>query len=1045
MKRVSSDLQEALAETSAPDPAQLPTAAATKPDAPTALRAEAEGTGPTVAAQPEATGPTVAAKADDIASSDTVATRAATTLLDAAHPPKRIGRYVVKSTLGRGGMGVVYRATDPDLKRPVAIKVLHDRLLAGQILRQRFLQEAQAMASLTHPNIVQVFDVGSDDGRIFIAMEFIAGTTLREWMADEHSWREVRDTFMRAGQGVAAAHARGIIHRDFKPDNVLMSDDGRVCVSDFGLARSLGEVETGARPARDTSANLLPPSTLTSTGEVMGTPAYMAPEQHHGDATDGRTDQFSFCVALYEALYGERPYQGKSMIELAVAVDAGVIAPPTRTRGVPSWLRAVVLRGLRPTPDERYPSMKELLAALSRDPGRTARRVGLAVGLVGLTLGASYFAFTEDTRDPCADAGAPLTKVWSPSRAETIAAAFRKTDVAYAPAAADRARARVDAYASAWRGQRTQSCKATQARQQSQDLLDRRTLCLDRRLAALDATLATLERATPATVQNAVRTVSELPDLAACENAEQLLALVPPPAATQRAELAELQRQLAALASRSPDKGDFEPLLAEAEHVLAAATNLGYAPFIAEVQHAYAELAIDAQRFDRARKLLDDALANASRGRDDRGVAEAWIRRFEIEADHAAKGEAIATVEEAAKAAVLRAGDGGLTGSLQMAIGRQRFKGDRIPEAGEAFEAARAAFVAAYGYTDLRSSRALHNLALVRRENADLPGAKQLLEQSIAQQRTILGPEHPQIQQAESVLSTVLRDLGDTAGAIALATRSLEVREKLYGPKHDEVAASLSALGGVEYITGDYAKALEHYKRSIDIYAAVRGADHKETGGARKNVGMTLTALGRGDEAKVELEEALRVAKKHNDQASIADVLNDLASAVAPKDRPASIDYTRRAIEMRIKLYGPSHPLVASSQINLALDLIEERQYDEAETNLRAALATWEAKLGKTHPRLAYPLIGLGKIALARKQGASAVPSLERAVKLVAEASVDVMLRAEAKFVLGKALWQSGDRKRATKLAGEALEALGKEAGVDELRAEIAAWQKRPT
>jgi tetratricopeptide (TPR) repeat protein len=961
-----------------------------------------------------------------------------------AQRPQRIGRYVVKTLLGRGGMGVVYRATDPDLKRPVAIKLLHDKLLAGEVIRQRFLQEAQAMASLTHPNIVSVFDVGTDEGRIFIAMEFIEGTTLRDWMMQPRSWREIRDTFVRAGQGLAAAHKRGIIHRDFKPDNVLISDEGRVCVSDFGLARSIGEADGAPRGARVGSSAGLAPSTLTSTGEVMGTPAYMAPEQHHGEATDGRTDQFSFCVALYEALFGERPFKGKTMLELAVTVDAGTIEAPAQARKVPSWLRAVVLRGLRPNPGDRYPSMANLLAALSRDPARTARRAAVFVGLVGVTFGATFIALREDSRDPCADAAAPMGKIWSPARAETIAKAFADSGVAYAAGASERARTRIDAYAMSWRTQRKQSCKATQAGQQSQDLLDRRALCLDRRLAELDATLTSFEGATPDTVKAAVRTVSELGDLSACSNAEALLAQVPPPPPAQRAELKRLQNELAMLTIKA-EKTEPAALLAEAEQLLAAATKLGYAPFLADVQHSYADIVIDSQNFDRARKLLDDALANASRGRDDRGVAEAWIRRFEIEADHFAKGDKIATIEEAAKAAVLRAGDTGLTGSFQMALGRQRFKSGRDAEAGEAFEAARAAFVAAYGESDLRSARALHNLALIRDEAGDFQGAKQLLEQSIAAQRAILGPEHPTIQQAESVLSTVLRELGDTAGAIELAERALELREKLYGPKHEEVAASLQTVAGAYYIAGQSAKALELYKRAVDIYIEVRGRDHKETASARDNVGMTLTSLGRGAEARTELEEALRVAKKHDDKPLIANIYNNLGMSVAATDRLASIDYNKRALEMRIKIHGASHPLVASSQTNLAYDLIEERQYDEADQLLRASLATFEAKLGSKHTRLAYPLIGLGKIALARKQAKTVVPDLERAVALVADAEVDALLRAEAKFVLARALWHSGDRKRAEKLAAEALEALGNEPGVEDLHAEITAWQKRPT
>jgi serine/threonine protein kinase len=234
----------------------------------------------------------------------------------------RLGRYVIIDLLGSGGMGVVYTAYDPDLDRRVALKLLRpDRGPSwGETGRLRLLREAQAIARLSHPNVIAVYDAGSFGDQVFVAMEFIEGGTLRQWLEERPPWREVLDRFLLAGRGLAAAHAAGLVHRDFKPDNVLLSRDGRVRVMDFGLARPIGEpsrMEEWRAPA-GSGGNLASP--LTQWGEALGTPGYMAPEQLRGEASDARSDQFSFCVSLYEALYGERPFLGDSPREIVDAV-----------------------------------------------------------------------------------------------------------------------------------------------------------------------------------------------------------------------------------------------------------------------------------------------------------------------------------------------------------------------------------------------------------------------------------------------------------------------------------------------------------------------------------------------------------------------------------------------------------------------------------------------------------------------------------------------------------------------------------------------------
>jgi serine/threonine protein kinase len=265
-------------------------------------------------------------------------------------------------------MGVVYAAFDSELRRNVALKLMRSN---DERASERLVREARVMAQVSHPNVVAVYDVGTCEGRVFIAMELVCGDNLAEWLsAKPHSYKDVVAAFLEAGRGLAAAHAVGVIHRDFKPANILVSPTGRVCVTDFGMARpvSTGDANDlvceGAAPSPSTLAHSF--STLTATGAVVGTPAYMSPEQFLGQPADARSDQFSFCVALYEALYGERPFAGRGVRGLSDAVSRGTIRSAPRGSKVPGAMRAVVLRGLRPSATERYPSMQALLDALLR-------------------------------------------------------------------------------------------------------------------------------------------------------------------------------------------------------------------------------------------------------------------------------------------------------------------------------------------------------------------------------------------------------------------------------------------------------------------------------------------------------------------------------------------------------------------------------------------------------------------------------------------------------------------------------------------------------
>src|SRR4029079_8340202 len=294
-------------------------------------------------------------------------------------------------------MGVVYGAYDPELDRKVALKLIKPGQGVKDTARARLLREAKAIARLQHPNVIAVHDVGVFEEQVFLAMEFVAGGTIKSWLAAQNrSWREILDVFVAAGRGLAAAHAAGLVHRDFKPDNVLLDKEHRPRVVDFGIARQAGSGddelagETGDIISQDGTETLRDSSgkhalaTLTKTGTWVGTPAYMAPEQFLGERGDEKSDQFSFCVALYEALYGERPFAGDDMLSISVNVTTEQLRPLPKDRGIPTWVRRVIMRGLRATPSERWDGKPALIAALSTGPVGQIRNRLIAGGIAAV-------------------------------------------------------------------------------------------------------------------------------------------------------------------------------------------------------------------------------------------------------------------------------------------------------------------------------------------------------------------------------------------------------------------------------------------------------------------------------------------------------------------------------------------------------------------------------------------------------------------------------------------------------------------------------------
>jgi hypothetical protein len=535
-----------------------------------------------------------------------------------------IGRYRVLELLGRGGMGIVYAAYDPELDRQVALKLLHaDAEGSAQPARDtaaRLRREAQAMAQLSHPNVVTVFDVGVANGQLFIAMELIDGTNLARRRDEPRPIGEILKQFIAAGRGLEAAHAAGFVHRDFKPANLLVGRDGRVCVSDFGLARLIG----GAAPAPASSraAPALPANSLTRTGALVGTPQYMAPEQLRGESADARADQFSFCVALYEALYGERPFSGTSFDELKAHVQAGKVRPAPRGSRVPSRLRRALLRGLRVDPNRRFPSMTMLLRAIA-PPAPWTRLFG-AAGLFGIAAlaFASYLAVKQQ-RSVCGDGADHWLRIWDSRAKARVHAAFRRTGSASAEAAWRTVERGLDGLADAWVQSYRESCAATRVRgEQSAALYELRQDCLNRALDHAAALISLFAQADALLIDRAPQAVHV--ELASCASVTALRQRRGPPTdPVARAAYETLQRRLAEV-NALIDLGRFGEGNQAIGLLVEDAKRLGHPLLMSDAYRFQGLLELQKGTALAAERSFHAAAAAAEQGGDDQRAALAW-------------------------------------------------------------------------------------------------------------------------------------------------------------------------------------------------------------------------------------------------------------------------------------------------------------------------------------------------------------------------------------------------------------------------------------
>jgi eukaryotic-like serine/threonine-protein kinase len=811
----------------------------------------------------------------------------------------KLGRYVVLHRVGAGGMGIVYAAYDPELDRKVALKLLigsgagsSQKVRADQ--RTRLLREAQAMARLSHPNVITVHDVGTFEGQVFLAMEFVDGCTLKAWLQAKvrRSWREILEVFAAAGRGLAAAHAAGLIHRDFKPDNVLLAcgpDDRpeRVLVTDFGLARP-ARGQTDAFAAVGTtlpSGQQVLSAQLTQTGALVGTPAYMAPEQLAGERIDALSDQFSFCVALYEGLYGKRPFAGKALPELIANVCEGRLRSMPRDANVPRWLRRALLRGLSTEALDRYPDVDALLIALERDPWRSWRRWGTVL-LPGGVLAIGIAAHQRDlpARDGyCADVDRRLQGVWDADRRQRIEAAFMDTGKPFAAHSFKSVASALDAYATRWVSLQHASCEAQARGDEPGAVLALRMSCLGHHLDTLGMLTDVLTETDADTVERALDAVLRLPDPAVCEDVDRLtlrLGMLEAPGEAE-SEGAEILARAQVLR----DAGRYEDALDAARRAVSAANEAGSDRIAAE---ALQILAIGLEltgRIPEAEDTYHEALTLALRV--DHPVVIARVAIGLTWLSNGADGD-LASAERWARhglAATARmGGEPELEAQLQNALGMAYLEHDRFVEAQTCF----------------RNGLAIREAAF--------------------------GPDHASLSEPLNAMGQLLGKQGEHPQAAEYFERARRLMEREYGPQHPNTAAAIGNLGVTYGRMGQVERARMAHEEALAIRLASLGPDHPHTATSHYNIAVAFMEQGLLDDALAHNLQALAIYRRVFGGQSL-DVATALGNIAAIEHQRGRLDdaqrYHRQALTIVRELLGDDHPKTARYEQRLAEVLVE--------------------------------------------------------------------------------------------------------------------------
>jgi eukaryotic-like serine/threonine-protein kinase len=921
-----------------------------------------------------------------------------------------IGRYTVLHQLGAGGMGVVYAAHDPELDRNVALKIVHTDIVdpdhAARV-QEGLLFEARAMAQLAHPNVVAVHDLGRIGPDVFVAMELVEGQTLTRWLAEKRSWRDIVAAFVAAGRGLAAAHAAGLVHRDFKPANVLVGQDGRVRVTDFGLAQA-GVPSSGAGTAADLTARQSLDGTRSG---LAGTPFYMPPEQFQGGPIDARTDQFSFCVALYQALHGCHPFPGGTIAELFDAISAGSLRPlPARPRAPRRVIRAI-LRGLSVNPADRFPSMDDLLHALQRDPDRRAGRLLAAAAAIAIAIAVAVVAYPRSTPSSCADDAGRITAIWNLPVRYRVMQAFLAGGKPYGPAAFAEAARVLDRYHKSWTDMRLEVCEAARSGPaQASELVSLRSMCLDGRLSQMRALVQAFAGASGGEVLLAPRAVHELPDVASCADPRALLGVTPPPSdPIARATVVALRDELADVRALF-DTGHYAQGLERVRPLVDKVRATSYRPLEADALFLRGMLEYRRIKLQDAMATLKDAVLAAEAGRVDDIAVRALLTIMYIESKYNGRVEQ-AEREMAPRVMAIIERMGGsdeLEGKLHVGLSVIADEAHRYDQAVN--EAARALdqLERRFGPNDFGVTAALQAAHNAHVDRGDGPAALEIAERLLAIRTRVLGEENPETARAYYYLGGDLLMTGRAAEAHAAYVHALAVMERTHGREHAEVSDVLIGLMDHARATGHFTEALAFVDRSQVLV-------EKNTGRSHRIYGRTL----------------LRRARIQNDLARSAETLATL----------------REAEPLLLRTTGADSLEISDLRLIRGEALAHLGRHAAAREDVEASLAILDRVVGPGGPASAHQHLVLGHIQLALGKPRAALASFERALALFDPHDARVLrLRAECAFGIARTLTTLGENPaRARELAELARTLLASVPALEHSLREIETWLARHT
>ncbi len=877
-----------------------------------------------------------------------------------------VERYRVLHPLGKGGMSEVYAAYDPRLDRSVALKIM--KLDRSDEAHARLQREGRAIARLGHRNVVVVHDVGVFGEELFVAMEHVHGPPLARWMRNASGWRAIASAFVQAADALVAAHAADIIHRDFKPANAMVEDETqRVVVLDFGLARLRDQ------PTHDSEGTSGPASgPIDATHSAVGTLGYMAPELMGGDGASEATDQYAFCVSLYEALYGQRPFTGRHVLELLDAMNDGAPEPADR-RGVPNWLHAIVRTGLAPEPARRHASMRALRDELAAGLAPPAPRAlwGWVGGLVLAGIGGTAYALSGPRADPCEGAGAAsLSESWSDQKRRAVEAGLAASGRPHATDTTPNVVARIDRFATSWAQTTEAACRRAPASTNASVAATDR--CLDRALVRLDVTVETLAAAatTPVVADHAMELALSLPAVQRC------------------------------LTAPGESPGEDAPATdAIARSVAARIT--GSLDGATEASNAAVAASVDASASVRVDALLERARVHDSQARyadalEDTSSALAEATEHELAVRQARSavelirlsGDRLRRFDEASRwTAVAHALVGRLPGAtdlqaqLDWVEGTVSWRSGKADEARLELESAAAAFDVP-GQEERRAG-VLTELGLVLDELGQSEQAEAALDAALSLRRELFGPQHPAIADALADLAVVAGRASQTERALALGEQALEIYVEHVDPDHPHVATIALNIALEHQGQGHFEQALAFYARAETIRRQRFGDDHVLIAAVQTNRSTTYLALGRTQDARDDLERALAILEREHGpkSASLVNTLTNLGNLEADEDRlDHALEYRTRAHDIGLATLGPAHPAVGIAAQNLGEVWQRRDDCRRANAYYQRALGIFESALGPTVAEVAYPLTSLGECATTLGEPAEAVRVLERAL-----------------------------------------------------------------